>query len=83
MNNFCKNPTQRIKNENIRKKIKKIIDQVDIDDNITIMNMITIISLIQSIQAQFILLETLRIDTSSKIESSLIKLYCIDEKEVQ
>ena len=36
----------------------------------------------QSISAQFILLETLRIDTSSKIESSLIKLYCIDEKEV-
>ena len=82
MNNFCKNPTQRITNENIRKKIKKIIDQVDIDDNITIMNMITIISLMQSISAQFILLETLRIDTSSKIESSLIKLYCIDEKEI-
>ena len=74
---------QRITNERIRAKIKQCIDQVDIDDNITIMNMITIISLIQSIQAQFILLETLRIDISSKIESSLIKLYCIDEKEIQ
>ena len=39
MNNFCKNPTQRITNENIRAKIKKIINQLDIDDNMIIMNM--------------------------------------------
>ena len=82
MNNFCKNPTQRITNKNTRAKIKKIINQVDIDDNITIMNMITIISLMQSILAQFILLETLRNDPSSKIEQSLIELQYIGEKEI-
>jgi hypothetical protein len=36
----------------------------------------------QTISAQFILLETLRIDTSSKIKSSLIELHFIDEKEI-
>ena len=36
----------------------------------------------QTISTQFILLETLRIDTSSKIKSSLIELHFIDEKEI-
>ena len=71
-----------IANENIRAKIKQDIYQGDTDDILTNMKMLTIISLMQSILAQFILLETLRIETSSKIESSLIELHFIDEKEV-
>ena len=71
-----------IANENIRAKIKLSIYQGDTDDILTNMKMLTIISLMQSILAQFILLETLRIETSSKIESSLIELHFIDEKEV-
>ena len=39
MNNFCKNPIKRITNENIRAKIKKNINQADIDDNMIIVNM--------------------------------------------
>ena len=71
-----------IANENTRAKIKQSIYQGDTDDILTNMKMLTIISLMQSILAQFILLETLRIETSSKIESSLIELHFIDEKEV-
>ena len=71
-----------IANENIRAKIKQSIYQGDTDDILTNMKILTIISLMQSILAQFILLETLRIETSSKIESSLIELHFIDEKEV-
>ena len=85
MNNFCKNPMQRITNERIRAKIKLYIDQVDIDGITTIMLLwiwLTLVNLMQSISSQFILFETLRIDISSKIESSLIELHFIDEKEV-
>ena len=82
MNNFYKNPIQSITNENIRAKIKKSIDLTDIDDNMTIMHLLTIISLMQSILAQFILLETLRNEPSSKIEQSLIELQYIGEKEI-
>ena len=39
MNYFCKNPIKRITNEHIRAKIKKNINQVDIDDNMIIVNM--------------------------------------------
>ena len=85
MNNFCKNPMQRITNERIRAKIKLYIDQVDIDGITTIMLLwiwLTLVNLMQSISSQFILFETLPIDISSKIESSLIELHFIDEKEV-
>ena len=37
---FCKNPMQRIANENIKAKIKQSIDQEDLDGNTTILNMI-------------------------------------------
>ena len=37
---FCKNPMQRITNENIKAKIKQSIDQEDLDDNTIILNMI-------------------------------------------
>ena len=76
---------QRITNERIRAKIKLYIDQVDIDGITTIMLLwiwLTLVNLMQSISSQFILFETLRIDISSKIESSLIELHFIDEKEV-
>ena len=76
---------QRITNERIREKIKLYIDQVDIDGITTIMLLwiwLTLVNLMQSISSQFILFETLRIDISSKIESSLIELHFIDEKEV-
>ena len=48
-----------IANENIRAKIKQSIYQGDTDDILTNMKMLTIISLMQSILAQLILLETL------------------------
>ena len=76
---------QRITNERIREKIKLYIDQVDIDGITTIMLLwiwLTLVNLMQSISSQFILFETLRIDISSKIESSLIEFHFIDEKEV-
>ena len=73
---------QRIINEDIRAKIKQSIYQGDTDDILTNMKMLTIISLMQSISEHFILLETCRNDTSSKIEQPLIELHFIDEKGV-
>ena len=71
-----------IANENIRAKIKQSIYQGDTDDILTNMKMLTIISLMQSISEHFILLETCRNDTSSKIEQPLIELHFIGEKEL-
>ena len=36
---FCKNPMQRIENENIKAKIKQSIDQEHLNGNTTILNM--------------------------------------------
>ena len=74
---------QRIANENIKAKIKQSIDQEDFYGNKTILNMINYNQFNAKNIGTIILLETLRIDTSSKIKSSLIELHFIDEKEIQ
>ena len=74
---------QRIINEDIRAKIKQSIDQADINGNTIIMNMTNYNQFNASILEHFILLETCRNDTSSKIEQPLIELHFIDEKELQ
>ena len=76
---FCKSQIQRTANENIRARLKKSMIQAAADNNMTVMNVINYNYARTNNKGIILLPESLRIDTTPKIESLMIKLKNIDE----
>ena len=78
MADFCKNQIQRTANENIRTRLKKNMAQKDVDNNISVMNEINYNYARIKNKGIILLPESLRTNTTPKIESLMIKLKNID-----
>ena len=75
---FHKNRVQRIANGNIRTRLGKNMIQADADNNMNVLNKINFNYARANNKGIILLPESLRIDTTSKIESLTIKLKNID-----
>ena len=75
---FYKNHIQRIANGNIRTRLGKNMVQADADNNMNVLNKINFNYARANNKGIILLPESLRIDTTSKIESLTIKLKNID-----
>ena len=79
--NFTKKQIQRIENESLRTRLNKSISQGDADNNLSVKNEINYDYVRTNNKGIILLPESLRIDTTSKIESLMIKLKSIDTNE--
>ena len=70
---FGKSQIQRTANENIRTRLKKSMAQKDVDNNISVLNEINYNYARINNKGIILLPESLRIDTTPKIESLTIK----------
>ena len=75
---FYKNHIQRSANGNIRTRLGKNMIQADADNNMNVLNKINFNYARANNKGIILLPESLRIDTTSKIESLTIKLKNID-----
>ena len=79
--NFTKKQIQRIENESIRTRLNKSISQGDADNYLSVKNEFNYDYARTNNKGIILLHESLRIDTTSKIESLMIKLKSIDTNE--
>ena len=80
---FCKIHIQSIANESIRARLKKTMVQADANNNMNVKNEINYDYTRINNKGIILLPESLRIDTTPKIESLTIKLKNIDAKGIK
>ena len=79
--NFTKKQIQRIENESLRTRLNKSISQGDADNYLSVKNEFNYDYARTNNKGIILIHESLRIDTTSKIESLMIKLKSIDTNE--